>query len=53
MTDKQQQTIDLAVHFWEIGMLLFLYEKGIITEDEYNGIRRIAIDEYNQRINVF
>jgi len=42
MTERKQQTISEAVQAWELGLLRFLYDKGIITEEEYLGIRKIA-----------
>ena len=46
MTERQQQTVSDAIKAWEIGLLKFLYDKNIITEDEYLGIRRIAEAQY-------
>lgn len=46
MTDRQQQTVAEAVEAWELGLLHFLYDKGIITEEEYLGIRQIAVEHY-------
>lgn len=46
MTERQQQTVSEAIETWEIGLLKFLYDKGIITQEEYFGIRKIAKEQY-------
>lgn len=50
MNDRKQQTVSDAVHVWELGLLLFLFEKGIISEDEYLGIRQIAEEQHSQKV---
>lgn len=46
MNDRKEQMIAEAVQAWELGLLKFIYDKDIITEDEYLGIRRIAEEQY-------
>lgn len=46
MTERQKQTVSEAIEMWEIGLLKFLYDKGIITQEEYFGIRKIAKEQY-------
>ena len=46
MTERHQQTVIEAIEAWEIGLLKFLYDKGIITQDEYFGIHKIAKEQY-------
>ena len=46
MNDRKEQTIAETVQAWEFGLLKFIYDKGIITEDEYLGIRRIVEMQY-------
>ena len=52
MTDKQRETIEKAIQLWELGLLLFLYEKGFLTEEEYNGIRRISESKHTEKFFV-
>lgn len=52
MTDKQRETIEKAIQIWELGLLLFLYEKGFLTEEEYGGIRRIAESKHAEKFIV-
>ena len=40
-----KQLIEKASYYRELGLLQFLYEKGILTEDEYHGIRKIAMEQ--------
>ena len=42
MNEKKAQTIRTAAYYWELGLLRFLYEKGVISEKEYMGIQKIA-----------
>ena len=49
MNERQQQTISDAVFYWELGLLRFLYSKGILTEQEYNGILAIAEQQSEER----
>lgn len=46
MNDRKEQTIAESVQAWEFGLLKFIYDKGIITVEEYLGIRRIAEMQY-------
>ena len=46
MNDRKEQTIAEAVQAWEFGLLKFIYDKSIITVEEYLGIRRIAEMQY-------
>ncbi len=52
MTERKRQTIAEATQIWELGLLRFLYDKGIITEDEFFGIRRIAEEQYEMNKSV-
>ena len=45
MNEIQKKTAAKAVYFRELGLLRFLYTKGILTENEYLGIRRIAEEQ--------
>lgn len=49
MEEKQQQIKIAAIKAWELGFLHFLYAKGILTEEEYNGIMNIADEEHHQK----
>lgn len=46
MTDRKQQLVEEAVQVWELGLLYFLYDKRIITEKEFIGIRGIAEEQF-------
>lgn len=48
MTELQMKTSADAIFFWEIGMLRFLFEKGIISDAEYIGIKTIAENRQEQ-----
>lgn len=52
MTERKRQSIAEATQIWELGLLRFLYDKGIITEDEFFGIRRIAEEQYEMNKGV-
>lgn len=52
MTERKQQTIAEAAQVWELGLLRFLYDKGMITEDEFLGIRQIAEEQYERNKSV-
>lgn len=47
--DKHNQTIIKAIYYRELGLLRFLYEKGILTEEEYHGIRKIAAEQTTEK----
>ena len=49
MTERQQQTVSEAIEVWEIDLLKFLYDKAIITQDEYLGIQEIAEKHYESK----
>lgn len=46
--DKRKATVEKACYFWELGLLHFLFEKGVISEEEYTGILKIA-EEQNDK----
>lgn len=46
MNERSKQTSEKAAHFWELGILKFLRNKGFLTEDEYQGIKQIAEDDF-------
>lgn len=48
MTERQRRTVSDALFFWETGMLRFLFEKGIISEAEYTGIKAIIETQREQ-----
>lgn len=50
MTERQKQTVTDAVFVWEVGMLRFLYEKGILTKEEYTGIYKIATEQRDKKV---
>lgn len=52
MTERQKQTVLDAVFVWEVGLLRFLYEKGILTEEEYAGIYEIATEQRGKNVFV-
>lgn len=52
MTERQKQTVSDAVFVWELGLLRFLYEKGILTEEEYHGIYKIATEQKDKKVFV-
>lgn len=43
--DKRTLAIEKAAYYWELGLLRFLFEKGILTEKEYSEIRKIADEQ--------
>lgn len=45
MNECNTRLTKTAIHMWELGLLKFLYMKGILNEEEYNGIRLIAETE--------
>ena len=49
MTERAKQTAADAVFVWEIGMLRFLFCKGLLNEAEYKGILEIAEREKPQK----
>lgn len=51
MTDSAL-AIKNTQYVWEIGLLRFLYQSGIITEQEYKGINRIAKQQTGVKIIV-
>ena len=51
MTDSAL-AIRNAQYVWEIGLLRFLYRAGILTEQEYKGIGRIAKQQTGVKIVV-
>ena len=51
MTDSAL-AIRNAQYVWEIGLLRFLYQAGILTEQEYKGIGRIAKQQTGVKIVV-
>lgn len=49
MNERQRQTIQNAALIWELGLLRFLYDKGVLTDTEYDGIRLIAKQQADQK----
>ena len=49
MTDSAL-SVKNASYVWEIGLLRFLCQTGIITEQEYKGISRIAKQQTGVKI---
>lgn len=47
--DKRQQTIQKVIYCWEIGLLRFLYEKDVLSEEEYAGILKIVKEQQNEK----
>lgn len=52
MNEKKAQTIQTAAYYWELGLLRFLYEKGVISEKEYMGIQKIAEEQMRSFLSV-
>lgn len=50
MNEKKRETIQNAVYAWEIGMLQILYKNGILTDEEYEKIRKIADNQAQHNI---
>lgn len=50
--DKRVQITEKAVFLWEIGLLRFMFDKGVLSREEYSGIRRIAEEQAGSKIIV-
>ena len=52
MNEKKAQTIQAATYYWELGLLRFLYEKGVISQKEYVGTQKIAEEQMRSSLSV-
>ena len=52
MNEKKAQTIQKAAYYWELGLLRFLYENGVISEKEYMGIQKIAEEQMSPSLSM-
>ena len=43
--DEKQKIKEQAIKFIELGLLRMLYIKGILSEEEYDGIRKVAEEQ--------
>lgn len=48
--DKRVQITERAVFLWELGLLRFMFDKGVLSREEYSGIKRIAAGEAGEKI---
>lgn len=43
--DENQYVKEQAIKFIELGLLRMMYIKGILSEEEYDGIRKVAEEQ--------
>lgn len=49
MTERARKTVTDAVFVWEVGMLKFLLQSGVLNEVEYKGILHIAERDWTNK----
>ncbi len=46
MNDAKKEMIQEASEYWELGILQILFDRKLLTEEEYSGIVQIVKKDY-------